>query len=750
MRSDRDPDDGDRRPRIGVIAGWQFYERTTPNWFLEALFRGVAAAARELGCDVLVSCGVDSRIDDPRKVRPGWPVASEDTDFVPVGPWNTDGLIFVSPLRTPERKGYARSLQAEGFPAVYVGSGDGEPAIVADTGPGFRQALEHLRAHGHRRIAFVSGDPLDNGDSLRRLSDFKRLRHALGLDESDLLTAPGLHSEQGGYDAMRLILGTGRSFSALVASNDVSAVGAMRALRESGRRVPDDVAVVGFDDQPGASAHVPPLATVRYPLALAGRRAVDLLLRLVRGEALPEGPFTVPTTLVPRRSCGCLHPQAEAGPLPESAAGSDAASGTAGAMAAAVVRAGSTLSEPAIRGLCSRMVEGFESSLRAGRAAAFEAALVELLQVLEEQDDRAHHWHAALSRLRRQASLFPTDASPTNAEDLVHLGRLALSESADRQESRRRLKDLAQADLVSALTVPLQSALDESQILALIAAHAPDLGLRPVCMALYEGEGDDPVRWSKVRFLTPSPGSLADEARIETRLVLRDHLPPAAAARILPVLPLVRHGRAFGFLAFEADNLAPGAAIARQLAVALESVRLQTAVRALTMLDELTGLHNRRFFELELRREAERARRFKRHLALVLIDVDHFKDYNDTFGHRAGDNALRRVAGHLTDSAARRVDAIARYGGEEFAILLAETDVEGARLVAERIRESVAKADGMLRPLTISAGVAALHGEASDGEALVLLADEALYQAKRDGRNRVSVAPPTTPRPGTE
>jgi diguanylate cyclase (GGDEF)-like protein len=175
--------------------------------------------------------------------------------------------------------------------------------------------------------------------------------------------------------------------------------------------------------------------------------------------------------------------------------------------------------------------------------------------------------------------------------------------------------------------------------------------------------------------------------------------------------------------------------------VALESVRLQSAVRALTLTDELTGLHNRRFFEQELKREAERTRRFRRSLSLVLVDVDHFKPYNDTFGHRAGDEALRRVAGHLAGAVPRRLDAIARYGGEEFMVLLAETDVEGARLVAERIRESVQASDEFRRPLTISAGVAAALGDDCDAEALIQMADEALYQAKRDGRNCVRIAP---------
>jgi diguanylate cyclase (GGDEF)-like protein len=178
----------------------------------------------------------------------------------------------------------------------------------------------------------------------------------------------------------------------------------------------------------------------------------------------------------------------------------------------------------------------------------------------------------------------------------------------------------------------------------------------------------------------------------------------------------------------------------RPLAVALETVRLQGAVHALTLTDELTGLYNRRFFEQELRREAERSRRFGRSLALVMIDVDHFKSYNDRFGHRAGDDALRGVAACLVGAAIRRVDAVTRYGGEEFAVLLAETEAEGARLVAERIREVVAESQEFLCPLTISAGVAALHGDSAEAEALVLRADQALYRAKREGRDRVCVA----------
>jgi diguanylate cyclase (GGDEF)-like protein len=729
-----------RRPTIGVVAGWQVYERTTPNWFLEAVLRGVADAGATLGCDVLLSCGVDARIDDPTDVRPGWPVPGDGCDFVPVGPWNTDGIVFVSPLRTPARRGYALGLQLAGFPVAFVGSGDGFPAVVADSAPGFREALLHLRSHGHRRVAFVSGDPLDLGDSLKRLDDFHRLREELGLDDCPNLVAPGLHSEEGGYQAMRRILAAGSPFTAVLASNDTSAIGALRALEESGRRVPGDVAVIGFDDQPGASANVPPLATISYPLADAGRRAVKLLLGLIRGEPSATQTLTVSTHLVRRRSCGCLHRDADTPGAAAEGPADAAARDTTESMASALERVRSKLPPPVVADLCRRLDAALAESVTEGPRHAFEAVLLDLLQHVEAGGDRAQRWHAALTCLRGAARGRFGPAALQAAEDQLHLARIALSESADRQDSRRRFYDSRQVDLVSTLTVPLQSAQDEGEILDLLAEHAPPLGVKPVCLAVYEPEGDDAVARSRVLLLA-SPGSARPpELRVETRLIQAADLPGTGEPRCLAVLPLVRQGRPLGFFAFEATTLAPGAAIARQLAVALESVRLQSAVRALTLTDELTGLHNRRFFDRELKRETERARRFGRSLALVLLDVDHFKAYNDTFGHRAGDDALRHVAAHLTDAVPRRLDAVARYGGEEFVVLLAETDAEGAWLVAERIRESLETSDRFRCRLTVSAGIAATQGDDCDAESLIERADGALYLAKREGRNRVRAA----------
>ena len=459
----------------------------------------------------------------------------------------------------------------------------------------------------------------------------------------------------------------------------------------------------------------------------------------MRGATDAPETVAVPTRLVRRRSCGCLHREAHTvGAAAEETAVS--AAGTAAAIASALENARSRLPRSTVHELCGRLEAGLVDSVAERSPATFEAALLQVLQHVEAGGDRAHRWHVALDGLRHAVRKRLSGAPLSTAEDLLHFARVALSESADRRDSRRRFDDARQADLLSALTVPLQSAADEEEILGLLAEHAPPLGVRPVCLALYEPEGEDFVAWSRLIPLSPDCAAEARARggpRAETRSLWRDGLPAREEPWCLAVLPLVRPGRPMGFVAFEAASLAPGAAIARQLAVALESVRLQAAVRALTFTDELTGLHNRRFFEQELKREAARARRFRRDLALILLDVDHFKAYNDTFGHRAGDEALHRAARHLTAAVPRRLDAVARYGGEEFVVLLAETNLDGARLVAERIRESLEGSDEFRRPLTVSAGIAVAQGDDCEPESLVLRADQALYQAKRDGRNCV-------------
>lgn len=167
----------------------------------------------------------------------------------------------------------------------------------------------------------------------------------------------------------------------------------------------------------------------------------------------------------------------------------------------------------------------------------------------------------------------------------------------------------------------------------------------------------------------------------------------------------------------------------------------QTALKDLASRDVLTGVYNRREFELLLKAAVERSRRYNRPSSLLMVDVDHFKALNDTYGHPTGDEALRATAA-LIKREVRPVDQVARYGGEEFAIILLETSRESALAMAERLCKIVADqvitvTQGQSFSLTVSVGAATFPEDAWSEDTLIFAADQALYAAKHAGRNRV-------------
>lgn len=198
-------------------------------------------------------------------------------------------------------------------------------------------------------------------------------------------------------------------------------------------------------------------------------------------------------------------------------------------------------------------------------------------------------------------------------------------------------------------------------------------------------------------------------------------------------------------------------AVASELVVAVENSQLYKLTRRMAITDELTGLHNYRFLQQRLEEEIERAKRYGKDLSLLMIDVDDFKQFNDSNNHITGDRALADL-GEVMHRIVRDVDVVCRYGGEEFSVLLPETDAAGAFVVAEKLRETIARhrfldIDGEpTGRLTVSIGLAAYPAHAGDKETLLRMADDSLYQAKHGGKDRVrsprshiAAMPPVSP-----
>lgn len=220
--------------------------------------------------------------------------------------------------------------------------------------------------------------------------------------------------------------------------------------------------------------------------------------------------------------------------------------------------------------------------------------------------------------------------------------------------------------------------------------------------------------------------------------------------RSLICIPLVTKGNIHGVLylddfvprQFDKDRMKLISILASFAAMAIENAKLHHETCQLAITDALTGLYNRRYFEQVLPQEFERACRYGQSFGMLMIDVDDFKSFNDTFGHPMGDRILATIAATI-EKALRNVDFAFRYGGEEFAVILPETSPKSARQVAERIRRRViTDTKKMMRsismePITVSIGIACYPRDEDDADMLVARADDLLYQAKGAGKNRV-------------
>ena len=211
-------------------------------------------------------------------------------------------------------------------------------------------------------------------------------------------------------------------------------------------------------------------------------------------------------------------------------------------------------------------------------------------------------------------------------------------------------------------------------------------------------------------------------------------------------IPLVSLGELIGVLALESSrkdafdraDIAPLESVADISANAIQNAHYFEKVRQMAYVDGLTGMFNRRFFEIRIVEELERAQRYHGSMSVIMLDIDKFKKMNDEFGHLLGDEVLRQVSS-IFSAQLRKADVACRYGGEEFAIIVPETTGDHALAVAEKLRQVIENwhFPGVSRKVTVTGGVASYPQNGTTRDDLVRAADEALYAGKQAGRNRI-------------
>lgn len=270
---------GGKTHLIGVIA-----QLHTP--FTSDLVLGIGSAARASDYEMLVYS-----LPDEDRMPPG--------NVVELLQQVADGVIAILPYESD----YLAALSRAHIPIVTIDRGKEVPfpAVLADNYQGARLAIQHLADLGHRRVGFITGNErlVSARDRHRAYSDMCR---QIGLDDDPDLVAEGDFMQKGGYEAAKRLLSLPKPPTAIFAANDVSAMGAMAAVRKAGLRTPEDISLVGFDDIPLAAQLHPALTTVRQPLSQMARAAVNVMLAMIAGVDAPLPIITLPTQLVVRET----------------------------------------------------------------------------------------------------------------------------------------------------------------------------------------------------------------------------------------------------------------------------------------------------------------------------------------------------------------------------------------------------------------------------------------------------------------
>src|SRR5215471_3519025 len=338
---------------------------------------------------------------------------------------------------------------------------------------------------------------------------------------------------------------------------------------------------------------------------------------------------------------------------------------------------------------------------------------------------------------------------------------LALENARLHALERRRA---GQLEVINAVARQTTALLDLDELLAVVchqllewfrADHATVVLVENDALRVRAYQGRLTPSFAMGSVIAPGEGTVA-RALASGRSILENdvtgvqgYIAGFAEARSEICVPLIFGGARLGVLvlnsaakgAFDAADQQPLESVADICAAAIQNASNFHRVKELAYIDGLTGIHNRRFFEMRIVEELERATRFQGRVSVIMADIDHFKRLNDEFGHLLGDEILRSVSDILKQQL-RKMDMVCRYGGDEFAIVVPETIGSNAARVAEKLRRQIETHHfpGVPRPVTISCGVADYPTHGGTRDEVVAAADSALYFAKQAGRNRVASA----------
>jgi PAS domain S-box-containing protein len=448
------------------------------------------------------------------------------------------------------------------LPLVAIGGTfEGIPNLVVDTYKGMHAAIVHLiEAHGHRRLAFISG-PEGNFYAQERYQAYVDTLQAHGIPlDPNLVTPPVPWDTPMGMQSMRLLLDERRlrprvDFEAIVAASDHLLLGALEVLREREIQVPGDVAAVGFNDILDGRVNIPPLTTGIRPSVQVGYQAVETLLALIEGAQVPAK-TVVPSGLVIRQSCGCLGPAMEQAAVGLVEASTETLESVLASRRAEILSEMSQAvgeSEKAAGNGAERLLEGFVGELKRGMPGLLMRELDEVSRQVMAAGSDVAAWQGAISALRRL--LLPHLSGPTlaQAEDLWQQARVAIAEKARLAQAQVQLQAARQAQMLREIGAALITTFDTKGLMDVLAESLPRLGIPSCYLSLYENS-EKPVEWSRLMMAYNENGRIELEPggrRFRSQKLAPDGVRPQGRQFSYVVEPLYFQKKQLGFVLFE-------------------------------------------------------------------------------------------------------------------------------------------------------------------------------------------------------
>ncbi|MGC8813154.1 diguanylate cyclase [Dictyoglomus sp.] len=715
------------RKRIGVIVNYLYEE------YQLKVISGIINTSRKYNIDLFIFVGGNLNYDIENLQR--------NKIYQLINYKDIDGLIILGLVlgyNIPKEKIIGFYKNFSDIPTVSIGlTVENFPSITIDNSKGFINLLDHLvKDHKYKNFTFVTG-PLNNDEAKERYEIFLKIMRENNIEIKDDYIYEGDFSKFSGINAVRTFLDERKlKPDVIVFSNDTMAIGGIEELKRRKIKIPEDIAITGFDNIEESYFITPSLTTVNQPLYELGEKALEICLSIILGEKVKEN-IVLPTRLIIRESCG--HKEEifnKAIPPSEKKIVNITEAKILKNKFLEFLTEDSQIKKENYE-LFSKIYDLFFTSLFEKRQIFLE----KIHEYLEKNLSTTEELKEIVFLIDSFTKTYLEKDLKKDAETLILKAERIISTYSEKLLRYDQYKTNEEIELLGYIGSDLLSSFRMEDIIERISARLPELNIN----SFYLVFTDENLKEKKLIFAHLRDENVREEIKLSFDEIIPKKLYPKERKELI-VKPLYFQENFFGYMVLE---YGPKRGVIyeilrSQISAAIQGAKICEELNRLAITDPLTQLFNRRYIEEELRKEIERSKRYSRPLSVMVLDLDNFKIINDILGHQYGDEVLKKIGENLKKSC-RKVDTVGRFGGDEFVIILPETNLEKSIKVANKIIKNLEKMEikfpkGEKIYISISIGIASYPETSKDPEKILSLADSAMYNAKRLGGKQYSIA----------